>query len=66
MSSNDNVENDCNGQVDDIEKESRKNIVPNVVKYFNAVFHSQNTGSHATSLININTKIICYHCTILH
>ena len=25
MSSKDNIKNDCNGQVDDLEKESRKN-----------------------------------------
>ena len=66
MSSNDDIENDCNGQVDDLEKESRKNIaVPNVIKYFNTVFHSQDTGSHTASWININTKALC-HCTILH
>ena len=45
MSSNDNIENDCNGQVDDLEKESRKNIaVPNVTKYFYTFLHSQDTG----------------------
>ena len=64
MSSNDNIENDCNGQVDDLEKESRKKIaVPNVIKSFNTALHSQDTGSH-TSLININTKTKC-HSTML-
>ena len=66
MHSNYNTENDCNSQVDDLEKESRKNVaVPNVIKYFNTVLRSQDTGSHTTSLININTKTICY-CTVLH
>ena len=64
MSSNDNIENNCNGQVDDLEKETRKNMaVPNVIKYSNTVLLSQDTGSHKTSLINKNTKILC-HCTI--
>ena len=50
-------ENDFNAQVDDLEKESRKNIaVLNVIKYFNTVFPSQYTGIHTTSLININIK----------
>ena len=52
MHSNYNTENDYNGQVDDLEKESRKNVaVPNVIKYFNTVLRSQDTGSHTTSLI---------------
>ena len=63
MNSNDIIENDCNGQV---EKESRKNIaVTNVIKYFNTALHSQDTRSHMTNLININTNTIC-HCAILH
>ena len=66
MSSKDNIKNDCNGQVDDLEKESRKNIaVTNVIKYFNTVLHSQVTGSHTTSLININTNTILCNCRIL-
>ena len=67
MSSNDNKKNGCNGHIDDIEKKNQeKNItVPNVIKYFNTVLHSRDTGCHRTSLININTKKTC-HCTILH
>ena len=61
MSSNDNIENDCNGQVDDLEKESRKkNSCSECDKVF---LHPQDTGSH-TSLININTKTKC-HSTML-
>ena len=67
MSSNYNIENDCNGQVDDLEKESRKSVaVMNVIKYFHTVLHSQETGSHTTSLININTKTIICNFRILH
>ena len=65
MTSNDHIENDCTGQVNDLEEKSRKNIiVPNVIKYFNNVLHCQATGSHTTRSININTKMIC-HCTVL-
>ena len=46
-------------------KKDQKNIaVTNVIKYFNTTLHCQHTGSHTTSLININTKTIC-HCRIL-
>ena len=48
-----------------LKKNKKKNIaVTNVTKYFNTALHSQDTGSHTTSLININTKTIC-HCRIL-
>ena len=43
--------------------QGKKIAVPNVIKYFNTVLHSQDTGSH-TSLININTKTKC-HSTML-
>ena len=52
MSSHDNIENDCNGKADDLEKESRKNIaVPNVIKYCNTVLRSQDNMSRSNTTI---------------
>ena len=37
-----------------LKKNQTNNIAaPNVIKYFNTVFHSQDTGSRITSLIKI-------------
>ena len=48
MSSNDNKENDCKGEIDDLEKNSKKIqlYIPNVIKYFKTVLRSQDTNSH--------------------
>ena len=54
------IKNDCNGEVDVLEKNSRKKqlYIPNVIKYFKTFICSQDTNSH--NKLNINTKIILH------